>query len=140
MDKKKKDGDGDREMTRARNAYDKARSKRNKEEEARWANVIGNILVRRGESIPALAWFLHDHSVSKNYLSNKHLIPSCQSLAQIYIARNHFEHALDLQVLFISYKYYLIMIRYVIHCSVLNTINLRRCFANCYVCFIANFY
>nr|GEU75804.1 hypothetical protein [Tanacetum cinerariifolium] len=59
--KKKKESDGDGEMMGARIAFEKAKSKGNKKEEARWANVMGNILVSRGETIPAFAWFSHDH-------------------------------------------------------------------------------
>ena len=88
----------DVQLTTAKRAYRNASEEGNRQEEARWANVIGDILKNRGEYVEALRWFRLDYEVSIKYLPEKQLLPTCQSLGEVYLRLEHFKDALIYQV------------------------------------------
>ncbi|XP_062220506.1 protein TONSOKU-like [Phragmites australis] len=85
------------ELRAAKRGYKEALSEGNREEEARWANVIGDIHKRRGEYVEALRWLRTDYEVSVKYLPQRHLLPSCQSLGEVYLRLGRFSEALTYQ-------------------------------------------
>lgn len=86
------------ELRGAKRAFKEAQAEGCREEEARWANVIGDIHKRRGEYVEALRWLRIDYEVSIKYLPQRHLLPSCQSLGELYLRLNRFSEALTYQV------------------------------------------
>lgn len=88
----------DSELKSAKSAYRNAKEEGNHREEARWANVIGDILKNRGEYVKALKWLRIDYEVSLKYLSENHLVTTCQSLGEIYLRLEQFSDALIFQV------------------------------------------
>ncbi|XP_022741653.1 protein TONSOKU-like [Durio zibethinus] len=85
------------QISMAKRGYRKAKEEGNRQEEARWANVIGDILKNRGEYVEALKWFRIDYDVSNKYLPEKHLLPTCQSLGEVYLRLEHYKDALIYQ-------------------------------------------
>jgi len=86
------------ELRGAKRGYKEAVAEGNREEEARWANVIGDIYKRRGEYVEALRWLRVDFEVSVKHLPQRHLLPSCQSLGEVHLRLGHFSEALKYQV------------------------------------------
>ncbi|XP_039033886.1 protein TONSOKU-like [Hibiscus syriacus] len=87
----------DVQINKARRAYRSAKEEGNRQEEARWANVIGDILKNRGEYVEALKWFRIDYDISNKYLPEKQLLPTCQSLGEVYLRLVHYKDALIYQ-------------------------------------------
>ncbi|XP_042495456.1 protein TONSOKU [Macadamia integrifolia] len=87
----------DVQLTQAKRAYKHASAEGNRQEEARWANTIGDILKKRGEYVEALKWLRIDYEISVKYLPEKQLLPTCQSLGEVYLRLEHFEDALVYQ-------------------------------------------
>lgn len=87
------------QLNAGKRAYRSAKAEGNRQEEARWANVIGDMLKNRGEYVEALKWFRIDYDVSNKYLPEKHLLPTCQSLGEVYLRLEYFKDALIYQVL-----------------------------------------
>lgn len=87
------------QLNAAKRAYRSAKAEGNRQEEARWANVIGDMLKNRGEYVEALKWFRIDYDVSNKYLPEKHLLPTCQSLGEVYLRLEYFKDALIYQVI-----------------------------------------
>ncbi|XP_012466931.1 protein TONSOKU isoform X1 [Gossypium raimondii] len=85
------------QISTAKRAYRNAKEEGNRQEEARWANVIGDILKNRGEYVEALKWFRIDYDVSNKYLPEKQLLPTCQSLGEVYLRLEHYKDALIYQ-------------------------------------------
>uniref|UniRef100_A0ACD5YV70 Uncharacterized protein n=1 Tax=Avena sativa TaxID=4498 RepID=A0ACD5YV70_AVESA len=85
------------EMKGAKRGYREAVAEGNREEEARWANVIGDIHKRRGEYVEALRWLRIDYEVTVKHLPQRHLIESCQSLGEVYLRLGQFSEALTYQ-------------------------------------------
>ncbi|KAK1620651.1 hypothetical protein QYE76_026168 [Lolium multiflorum] len=85
------------ELKGAKRGYREALSEGNREEEARWANVIGDIHKRRGEYVEALRWLRIDYEVTVKHLPQRHLIESCQSLGEVYLRLARFSDALTYQ-------------------------------------------
>ncbi|XVF61874.1 hypothetical protein PTKIN_Ptkin08bG0169300 [Pterospermum kingtungense] len=85
------------QINMAKRAYRKAKEEGNRQEEARWANVIGDILKNRGEYVEALKWFRIDYDISNKYLPEKQLLPTCQSLGEVYLRLEHYKDALIYQ-------------------------------------------
>ncbi|KAL3528003.1 hypothetical protein ACH5RR_012659 [Cinchona calisaya] len=81
----------------AKRAYNQAKEVGNREEEARWANVIGNIHKNRGEYVEALKWLRKDYDVSVKHLPPKQLLPTCNTLGELYLRLQHFQDALIFQ-------------------------------------------
>ncbi|XP_022977670.1 protein TONSOKU isoform X2 [Cucurbita maxima] len=81
----------------AKRSYRNSKAEGNRHEEAKWANVIGNILKNRGEYVKALKWFRIDYDVSVKYLPQKHMLATCQSLGEVYLRLEHFKDALIYQ-------------------------------------------
>ncbi|KAM1189655.1 hypothetical protein ACFX2J_025304 [Malus domestica] len=54
----------DAQLIAAKKAYQNAKAVGNHEEEARWANAIGDLLKKSGEYVAALVWFRIDYDVS----------------------------------------------------------------------------
>ncbi|WVZ55398.1 hypothetical protein U9M48_006061 [Paspalum notatum var. saurae] len=85
------------ELRGAKRGHREAVAEGNREEEARWANVIGDIHKRRGEYVEALRWLRADYEVSVKYLPQRHLLPSCQALGEVYLLLGRFSEALVYQ-------------------------------------------
>ncbi|CAA7053050.1 unnamed protein product [Microthlaspi erraticum] len=84
-------------VAEAKKAYRKALEEGDRREEARWANNIGNLLKNDGEYVKALKWFRIDYDISVKHLPGKDLLPTCQSLGEIYLRLEEFEEALIYQ-------------------------------------------
>ncbi|XP_055832126.1 protein TONSOKU isoform X3 [Solanum dulcamara] len=89
--------DSQNQLIEAKRAYKSAKAEGNRTEEARWANLIGDILKNRGEYVEALRWLRIDYEISLNYLPEKQLLPSCQSLGEVYLRLQDYKHALTFQ-------------------------------------------
>ncbi|CAN6572828.1 unnamed protein product [Malus baccata var. baccata] len=87
----------DAQLTAAKKSYRNAKAVGNHEEEARWANAIGDMLKKRGEYVAALQWLRIDYDVSVKYLPQKHCLPTCQSLGELYLRLECFKEALIYQ-------------------------------------------
>ncbi|GMH06680.1 hypothetical protein Nepgr_008520 [Nepenthes gracilis] len=87
----------DSQLSAAKRAYRSASEVGNKREEARWANVIGDILKNRGEYVQALKWLRIDFKISSDCLPERDLLPSCQSIGELYLRLQDFENALYYQ-------------------------------------------
>ncbi|KAJ4838238.1 hypothetical protein Tsubulata_011305 [Turnera subulata] len=87
----------DAQLTAAKRAYKSAKEEGNRQEEARWANVIGDILKNRGEYVEALHWLRRDYEISVKYLPEKQLLPTCQSLGEVHLRLQDFKEALTYQ-------------------------------------------
>ncbi|KFK22563.1 hypothetical protein AALP_AAs60231U000200, partial [Arabis alpina] len=85
------------DVAAAKRSYRKAKEVRNRAEEARWANNVGDILKNDGEYVEALKWFRIDYDISVKYLPGKDLLPTCQSLGEIYLRLEDFGQALKYQ-------------------------------------------
>ncbi|XP_019704560.2 protein TONSOKU isoform X1 [Elaeis guineensis] len=85
------------ELRAAKRGYRDAEREGNHEEAARWANVVGDILKRRGEYVEALRWLRLDYDVSVKHLPQKQLLPTCQSLGEVYLRLDRFKEALIYQ-------------------------------------------
>ncbi|KAL6219796.1 hypothetical protein ACLB2K_007555 [Fragaria x ananassa] len=84
-------------LSEAKASYRSAKAIANHEEEARWANFIGNLLKDRGEYLQALNWFDIDYDLCNKYLSPKHSLATCQSLGEVYLRLERFQDALVYQ-------------------------------------------
>ncbi|GAB4847721.1 hypothetical protein Ancab_026783 [Ancistrocladus abbreviatus] len=85
------------QLIAAKRAYRSAKELGNRREEARWANLIGDILKNRGEYVEALKWLRIDFKISSDYLPEKDLLPTCQSIGELYLRLQDFENALYYQ-------------------------------------------
>ncbi|CAH2053367.1 unnamed protein product [Thlaspi arvense] len=85
------------DVAAAKRAYRTAKEVGNRSEEARWANNVGDILKNDGEYVEALKWFRIDYDISVKHLPGKDLLPTCQSLGEIYLRLQDFEEALNYQ-------------------------------------------
>ncbi|KAJ0264409.1 Protein TONSOKU [Hirschfeldia incana] len=85
------------DLAAAKRAYRTATEVGNRSEEARWANNVGDILKNDGEYVEALKWFRIDYDISVKYLPGKDLLPTCQSLGEIYLRLQDYEEALIYQ-------------------------------------------
>ncbi|KAK4775290.1 hypothetical protein SAY86_010225 [Trapa natans] len=90
-------GKEDAELSLAKRSYRIAKEEGNRQEEARWANSIGNILKNRGEYVEALRWLRLDYHVTLKHLSVKQLLPTCQSLGEVLLCLERFKDALVYQ-------------------------------------------
>lgn len=87
----------DADLAAAKRAYRSAKEVGNRREEARWANVIGDILKNKGEYVEALKWLRIDFKISSENLLEKDLLPTCQSIGELYLRLQDFENALYYQ-------------------------------------------
>ncbi|CAN1305981.1 Protein TONSOKU [Linum perenne] len=87
----------DGRLSTAKRAYKTAQEEGNRQDEARWANVIGDILKNRGEYVEALRWLRKDYDVSVRYLPEKDLLATCQSIGELYLRLENFSDALVYQ-------------------------------------------
>ncbi|KAJ6991180.1 hypothetical protein NC653_019397 [Populus alba x Populus x berolinensis] len=87
----------EQEMQTAKRAFVNAREVGNHQEEARWANLIGDMYKNRGEYVKALKWLRIDYEISNKYLPEKQLLPTCQSIGDVYLRLHDFKHALVYQ-------------------------------------------
>lgn len=94
------------DVATAKRSYRKAKEMGNRLEEARWANNVGDILKNNGEYVEALKWLRIDYDISVKYLLNKDLLPTCQSLGEIYLRLENFEEALVYQVSVLGLYYF----------------------------------
>ncbi|XP_051140221.1 protein TONSOKU isoform X2 [Andrographis paniculata] len=94
---RKEDGSRQQQLSAAKRAYKAATEEGNRQEEARWANVIGDILKNRGEYVEALRWLRKDYEISVKYLPEKQLLATCQSIGELYLRLQHYSDALIYQ-------------------------------------------
>ncbi|ONK61173.1 uncharacterized protein A4U43_C08F26980 [Asparagus officinalis] len=87
----------DEELKEAKIEYEKAKRIGNHALEAQWANSIADILKNKGEYVEALRWLRIDHEISVKYLPLKQLLPTCQSMGEIYLRLEQFKHAITYQ-------------------------------------------
>ncbi|CAN0880513.1 Protein TONSOKU [Linum grandiflorum] len=87
----------DGKLITSKRAYRTAQEEGNRQDEARWANVIGNILKDRGEYVEALRWMRKDYDVSVRCLPEKDLLATCQSIGELYLRLENFSDALVYQ-------------------------------------------
>lgn len=126
-------GREEEELKAAKRGYRDAEREGNHEEEARWANVIGDILKRRGEYVEALRWLRVDYEVSIKHLPQKQLLPTCQSLGEVYLRLDQFKEALIFQV-FSCFFFHFFFDRFYSRTSLVHTIPvLRNVFLSIYL-------
>ncbi|KAL2241219.1 UNVERIFIED_CONTAM: Protein TONSOKU [Sesamum indicum] len=94
---RKEEATQQQQLKAAKRAYDAAVDEGNRQEEARWANVMGHILKNRGEYVEALRWLRKDYEVSLRYLPDKQLLATCQSLGELYLRLLQYNDALIYQ-------------------------------------------
>ncbi|RVW85361.1 Protein TONSOKU [Vitis vinifera] len=87
----------DPHLSAAKRAYRNASMEGNRQEEARWANLIGDIFKNRGEYVEALKWLRIDYDISMKYLPEKQLLPTCQSVGELLLRLENFKDALIYQ-------------------------------------------
>lgn len=85
-------------LSSAKKSYEDAKAEGTRLQEAQWANVIGNMLRKSGKYAEALKWLSIDYDLSVKYLSQNHCLPACQSLGELYLCLEVFQHALLFQV------------------------------------------
>ncbi|KNA11275.1 hypothetical protein SOVF_136660 isoform B [Spinacia oleracea] len=90
-------GKKDAELTSAKKAYKSAKELGNRKEEARWANVIGDILKNKGEYCEALRWIRIDYQISSDCLLLKDRLPACQSMGELHLRLGDYVNALHFQ-------------------------------------------
>ncbi|KAI3451497.1 hypothetical protein Pfo_008162 [Paulownia fortunei] len=95
--RRKEEASQQQQLSMAKRAYNAAAAEGNRQEEARWANVIGDILKNRGEYVEALRWLRKDYEVSVRYLPEKQLLATCQSLGEVYLRLHQYNEALTYQ-------------------------------------------
>ena len=103
----------EQQLRDAKRAYKEAKEVGNRAEEARWANYIGNIHKNRGEYVQALKWHRIDYDVSSNFLPDKQLLPTCNTLGELYLRLQDFKDALKIQVIF-CYYYIIVLLESVV--------------------------
>ncbi|KAG8383782.1 hypothetical protein BUALT_Bualt04G0049500 [Buddleja alternifolia] len=95
--RRKEEASQQQQLSAAKRAYKAAEAEGNRQEEARWANVIGDILKNHGEYVDALQWLRKDYEVSIRYLPEKQLLATCQSLGELYLRLHRYNEALIYQ-------------------------------------------
>lgn len=86
------------DLIEAKREYRTATQDGNRAEQAKWANVIGDIHKNKGEYVEALKWLRIDYDVSTKFLKEKQLLPTCQTLGELYLRLLHYTDALVYQV------------------------------------------
>lgn len=64
--------------------------------------MIGDIFKNRGEYVEAIKWLRIDYDLSMKYLPEKQLLPTCQSLGEVFLRLEDFKEALFYQVIWFS--------------------------------------
>lgn len=64
--------------------------------------MIGDIFKNRGEYVEAIKWLRIDYDLSMKYLPEKQLLPTCQSLGEVFLRLEDFKEALFYQVFWFS--------------------------------------
>ncbi|GKC30940.1 protein TONSOKU [Tanacetum coccineum] len=95
--KKAKKNEEESNLKEAKRGYRTALEVGNHQEEARWANVVGDIYKNRGEYVKSLTWLRRDFDVSNKFLIEKDLLPTCQSLGEVHLRLQNFTDALFYQ-------------------------------------------
>ncbi|GFP84877.1 protein tonsoku [Phtheirospermum japonicum] len=95
--RRKEEASQQQQLSAAKRAYKASAAEGNRQEEARWANVVGDILKNRGEYVEALRWLRMDYDVSVRYLPDKQLLATCQSLGEVYLRLHEYNNALIYQ-------------------------------------------
>ncbi|KAL3650013.1 hypothetical protein CASFOL_006416 [Castilleja foliolosa] len=95
--RRKEEASQQQQLSEAKKACKAAAAEGNRQEEARWANVVGDILKNRGEYVEALRWLRMDYDVSVRYLPDKQLLATCQSLGEVYFRLHEYNDALIYQ-------------------------------------------
>ncbi|GER29629.1 tetratricopeptide repeat (TPR)-containing protein [Striga asiatica] len=101
---RKEEPNQQQQLNAAKRAYKAAAAEGNRQEEARWANTIGNILKNRGEYVEALRWLRVDYDVSIRYLPDKQLLATCQSLGEVHLRLQQYNDALKYQTSLVELK------------------------------------
>ncbi|KAL6551954.1 hypothetical protein OROGR_008108 [Orobanche gracilis] len=95
--RRKEEASQQQQLSAAKRAYKAAAEEGNRQEEARWANVVGDIHKNRGEYVQALRWLRKDYDISVKYLPDKQLLATCQSLGELYFRLHEYNNALIYQ-------------------------------------------
>ncbi|XP_057769041.1 protein TONSOKU isoform X2 [Salvia miltiorrhiza] len=95
--RRKEESSQQQQLIAAKRAYKAAAAEGNRQEEARWANFIGDLLKNRGEYVEALKWLRKDYDVSLRHLPDKQLLATCQSLGELHLRLQNYEDALKYQ-------------------------------------------
>ncbi|XP_047972805.1 protein TONSOKU isoform X4 [Salvia hispanica] len=95
--RRKEESSQQQQLIVAKRAYKAAEAEGNRQEEARWANFIGDLHKNRGEYVEALRWLRKDYEVSIRYLPHKQLLATCQSLGELHLRLGDYEEALKFQ-------------------------------------------
>ncbi|XP_042025536.1 protein TONSOKU-like isoform X2 [Salvia splendens] len=95
--RRKEESSQQQQLIAAKRAYKAAEAEGNRQEEARWANFIGDLHKNRGEYVEALRWLRKDYEVSIRYLPHKQLLATCQSLGELHLRLGDYEEALKFQ-------------------------------------------
>ncbi|KAL6523140.1 hypothetical protein OROHE_016435 [Orobanche hederae] len=95
--RRKEEASQQQQLSAAKRAHKAAAEEGNRQEEARWANVVGDIHKNRGEYVQALRWLRKDYDVSVKYLPDKQLLATCQSLGELYFRLHEYNNALIYQ-------------------------------------------
>jgi tetratricopeptide (TPR) repeat protein len=88
----------------AKAGYEEAVQRGDLEEQARWANQVGHLCKELGQYVEALKWFRKDYEISTKKRRDAdaslpiNLMPTCQSMGEIYFRLNDFDQALVYQV------------------------------------------
>jgi len=86
-----------------KSCYKAAKESGDREDEARWANQIGHAYKDRGDYVAALTWFRLDYDISvkrQDEGSRLNLMPTCQSLGEMYYRLGDYSEALHYEVQF----------------------------------------
>nr|XP_043623529.1 protein TONSOKU-like [Erigeron canadensis] len=88
--------DDAKQLTNMKRSYHKALKKGRRLEQARWANMIGGIYMNaKGDYDEALKWFQIDYNLcADHYFSQKELLPTYQSLGEVYLRLSRFSDAI----------------------------------------------
>lgn len=97
--RRKEESSQQQKLVAAKRGFKEAEAVGNRQEEARWANMIGDILKHRGEYVQALKWLRKDYDISVRFLPHRQLLATCQSLGELYLRLHQYEDALQYQVL-----------------------------------------
>lgn len=104
MGRRGKKADGPEGM---KSCFKAAEESGDREEMARWANQIGHALKDRGDYVEALKWFRLDYNISSKWQTEGprlNLMPTCQSLGEVFLRLGNYKEALVYQVMISLFK------------------------------------
>ena len=88
-------GQDNSKLNAAKQSFRCAKVEGNRQEEAKWVNVIRHILKDKGEYMEALKWLQLNYDISFKFLTQRHCFASCQSLNEVHYLVKNFKDALS---------------------------------------------